>query len=227
MYYESVTKDNADFSDGLARYLRGSGGSAAGKIAVWAWAAMRVMDYLQTLPTVDKKNIGVAGHSRLGKTALVTAAYDRRFAFVHSNGSGACGAALFSLVNESAEHISDLFFRFPYWFCDNFRKYEGKERELPYDQDELLGLIAPRCLSVGSAEQDLWVNPAAEHACAAKASVKWQEKGCTGLKTPEKVEVGRNYHDGKVGYYVRKGTHYWSREDWARTLSFFDKNLNR
>lgn len=40
-----------------------------GKIALWAWAALRVMDYLQTREYVDLKNVAVVGHSRLGKTA--------------------------------------------------------------------------------------------------------------------------------------------------------------
>ena len=67
----------------------------AGKIAMWAWAAQRVMDYAQTLVDVlDLKNGVVCGHSRLGKTALLAAATDERFAFVYSNNSGCSGAAV-------------------------------------------------------------------------------------------------------------------------------------
>ncbi len=208
-YYEA-TADNADFDNGVAKALRGVGDSAPGKIMMWAWSAMRVMDYLQTLDTVDKRNVAIVGHSRLGKTALVTAALDERFAFVHSNDSGAGGAALFSMVNESAEHIEDLVSSFYYWFCPNFRKYVGKEKEMPFDQDELISLIAPRVVSIGSAEEDLWANPEAECKSTEKASKKW-------------VELEKSAE--KVGYYVRKGKHYLSREDWNRFLSFFDKHI--
>ncbi len=225
--YENITEDNGDFQSGLAKFLKDTDSDTApGKIAMWAWGAMRVMDYLQTLNTVDKYNIGLVGHSRLGKTALLTAAFDERFAFVHSNESGAGGAALFGMANEKSEHIGDLIRVFPFWFCENFKKYIDCETNLPYDQDELLKLIAPRVLSVGSAVKDLWANPHAECQCAKRASEKWESLGHKGLTLPEAEEFGVNYHDGKVGYYVRQGTHYLSREDWNRLLSFFDKNLN-
>ena len=59
--------------------------SDAGKIAMWAWAAMRVMDYVMTLPEIDRDNIAVIGHSRLGKTALLCAkSAQARNSSVHS-----------------------------------------------------------------------------------------------------------------------------------------------
>ena len=65
--YQSVTSDN-NMPDGLARIYAPNG--EIGKISLWAWAAMRIMDYLQTRDDIDLANIGVVGHSRLGKTAL-------------------------------------------------------------------------------------------------------------------------------------------------------------
>ncbi len=210
--YRDVTADNGDFNDGLAAALKGEGGAAPGKIIMWAWAAMRVMDYLTTLPTVDTANIAVVGHSRLGKTALVTAAFDSRFTFCHSNDSGTGGAALFSMENEQSEHIADLVKNFPYWFCPRFRELIGKERALPYDQDRLLSLIAPRVLSVGSAEEDLWANPPAEKACAELAAAAWRTSAAAAAPAP-------------VNYYVRPGKHYFSRDDWQQLLHFFDKHI--
>ena len=81
-----MTKDNDDFRDGLAGVLFENGvrgADDAGKIAMWAWGAHRVMDYAETL--TDMLDLGcatVCGHSRLGKTALVAGAMDERFAFV-------------------------------------------------------------------------------------------------------------------------------------------------
>ena len=47
---------------------------------------------------------------------------------------------------------------------------------------------------------------------------------CTYTKNFAKPELGRIYGD-KVTYYVRKGKHYLSRDDWQRFLSVFDRNL--
>ena len=78
--YQSITSDT-NTPDGLAEIYAPNG--ETGKISLWAWAAMRIMDYLQTRDDIDLANIGVVGHSRLGKTALWTAANDERFRFVH------------------------------------------------------------------------------------------------------------------------------------------------
>ena len=75
--YQDVTSDDGDFTNGLAGVIyKGKERTpySPGKIAMWAWAAMRVMDFLQTRDEVDKDNICVCGHSRLGKTALLTGA---------------------------------------------------------------------------------------------------------------------------------------------------------
>lgn len=45
-----------------------------GKIAVWAFGASKVMDYLQTVAQLDHARIAVIGHSRLALTALWCAA---------------------------------------------------------------------------------------------------------------------------------------------------------
>jgi hypothetical protein len=95
--YHDVVRDNADFADGLAGCLFENGQRKAtdpGKIALWAWAAQRMMDYAQTREELDHSRGIVCGHSRLGKTALLAAATDERFAMAYSNDSGCAGAAL-------------------------------------------------------------------------------------------------------------------------------------
>ncbi len=49
-------------------------------LARWAWAAMRAVDYLYTMPEVDKTKIAISGHSRNAKMALLAAAFDERIA---------------------------------------------------------------------------------------------------------------------------------------------------
>lgn len=207
--------------------LRGKDSKTApGKIMMWAWGAMRILDYLLTRKEVDGKNVGVCGHSRLGKTALVTAAFDQRFAFAHSNCSGRCGANLFSYDDQNSEHVFNIVKNFGFWFCDNFHDFVGNESGIDFDQDQLVSLIAPRVVSIGSAAEDLWANPAGEFACLKKATATWEKFGFPHRDFPESAILGVNYESSRTRYSVREGKHYFSRADWNGFLPFFAKNLN-
>ncbi|MDD2418636.1 MAG: hypothetical protein PHR18_05540 [Oscillospiraceae bacterium] len=220
--YKDVTSDDGDFSDGLAGVWyegRERHGDDPGKIALWAWAAMRVMDYIQTLGGVDAGNVTVVGHSRLGKTALLAGGLDERFAGVISNNSGCSGAAI-SRGNRG-ETIAVICDRFPYWFCPNYRRYAGNETAMPFDQHYLLALTAPRRLYVASSAEDLWADPTGEFLGAAAASEAWEKKGEVGLICPDRLpETGEVFAQGMIGYHVRPGRHYFSRYDWQRYMEF-------
>lgn len=161
--YKDVTQDNGDMTEGLAGVLYKDGTRKAndpGKIAMWAWAAQRVMDYAQTLDNLDMSKNIVCGHSRLGKTALLAAATDERFQYAYSNDSGCAGAAI--TRDKQGETVADICNKFSYWFCENYQKYIGKEHEMPFDQHFLIASIAPRYVCVGSAVEDVWADPTSE-----------------------------------------------------------------
>lgn len=226
--YTDVTSDNGDFTDGLAGlYYQGKerGPTSPGKIAFWSWAAMRVMDYLQGLDRVDKRCIAVAGHSRLGKTALLTGALDERFACAVSNDSGSSGAALSR--GKQGETVALIYHRLGYWFCENFAKYADNEAALPFDQHFLLALAAPRRVYVASAEEDLWADPVSEFLSCAAASEAYALLGEPGLVCPDRLPAaGEHLHGGRVGYHMRKGCHYFSRYDWNAYMDYILKHKN-
>lgn len=224
MCYNDVTSDDNDFTNGFAALFDREKEGSAGKIVLWAYAAMRIADYLGTREETDMENLAVVGHSRLGKTAIVTAAFDERFKFCHSNCSGTCGAAAFFMRTKESEPISVISSVFPHWFSKGFSKYSDKEKEMPFEQYMLMSLIAPRVLSVGSAVEDLWANPPAEMCSAAKASEIWKLYGEQPLKEETDPEIGKIYGD-KVTYYVRERKHYLSRDDWRRILEIFDRRI--
>ena len=222
--YQDVAKDSADFRFGMAKYLsKGRRAlSAPGKIAMWAWSCMRVMDYLTSLDDVDLDHVAVIGHSRLGKTALLAGAMDERFRYVISNDSGCTGAALSR--NKEGESIEQITDRFPYWFCPKYRRYAGKENELPLDQHYLLSLIAPRHLMIGSAEDDLWAGPKNEFLSAVAANEAYALYGMKGLVHHDALpSPDTELDEGDCLYHYRRGGHYLSRLDWNAYMDFIDK----
>lgn len=110
---------------------------------------------------------------------------------------------------------------FPYWFCGNYKLYNGHAERLPVDQHMLLALVAPRLLYLASATEDLWSDPEAEFDGAAAASPAWQALGCEGLGCAALPAPGSPSHTGRIGYHVRAGGHALTREDWALFCDFW------
>lgn len=221
-HYTDITTDDDDFSTGLAGMLGPREEHSPGKLAMWAWAAMRVMDYIQELAFIDSNRVAVLGHSRLGKTALLAGALDPRFSLVISNDSGSCGAALSR--GKEGENIDDITRRFPYWFCPAHRQYAKKEEELPFDQHFLLAASAPRKVYVCSAKEDSWADPVSEFLGCIAASPAWEAMGLPGFSAPDRLPLsGESFHQGSIGYHIRKGGHDLIREDWQNFMAFFRK----
>ena len=225
--YEDVTKDNADFTSGLAGVLYENGERGthdAGKIAMWAWAAQRVMDYAEKEDRLDKSCAIVCGHSRLGKTALLCGATDERFKFVHSNNSGCSGAAI--TRDKEGETVEVITRVFPFWFCENYKQYANRESDMPFDQHYLIASVAPRYAYVASAWEDKWADPASEMLSCVAATPAYEKFGLNGLVSEDRLpQIGDLWHDGNVGYHLRSGLHYFSREDWNKLIAFINQKM--
>ena len=225
--YKDITSDDVNFRNGLSKLLspKRRGMTAPGKIAMWAWTAMRVMDYVETLDTIDTDNVAVIGHSRLGKTALLTGAYDNRFKYVISNDSGCSGAAV--TRGKGGENIASIITNFPHWFCPRYKKYASNEDALPYDQHFLLAASLPRHVLIGSAEKDHWADPKSEFISAYLAGEVCEKiYGVPGLvhggKTPIEPCV---LNEGRIHYHMRLGYHYLSREDWNNYIQYIKMHM--
>jgi hypothetical protein len=132
-----------------------------GALRAWAWGGSRALDYFETDRDVDAKQVGVEGHSRFGKAALVAMAYEPRFAIAYISSSGAGGATLARRhFGEQLENVAG-----PgeyHWMAGNYIKYAGTltPNDLPVDMHELIALCAPRPVFIGggATEGDGWAD---------------------------------------------------------------------
>jgi len=171
---------------GLANYGQPRKLEDWGALRAWAWGASRALDYLATDTAVDAHQVGVQGHARYGKAALVAMAYDQRFAVAYVSSSGVAGAKLsrrnFGEVLENVT-ASDQY----HLMAGNFIRYAGTlgVKDLPVDAHELIALCAPRpvYISSGTPERDSWSDPRGTFMAAAAAGPVYRLLGQKDLAT--------------------------------------------
>ncbi len=194
---------------------------SAGVLKGWALFASVVIDCLLSFGLISETKIGICGHSRGGKTALLCAAYDERFSFACANNSGCSGAAL--TYGKTGENIRKITERFPFWFCKNYAGYADKDNEMLYDQDALLSLIAPGLVYVTSSSKDKWACPKNEFLSCLSATKIYREYGKIGLLADNPPKINEPYHGGDIGYHIKRGKHSFAYYDWMQMLAFLKK----
>jgi hypothetical protein len=146
----------------------------------------------------------------------------RRGPIVISVQSGEGGASIMRrLFGETIARINE---HFPYWFCDRYKTYNGRENDLPVDAHELVALIAPRPVYVSSATEDLWSDPRGEFLAALNAEPVYHLFGSAGLGVtempPPDTSVGQI-----IGYHIRTGKHSVTSADWEHYLTFASRHF--
>lgn len=230
-YHESyMDPDTDDFSDGIhAAYGRvAEPAHSWGTLAAWSWGLRRCIDYLVTDGAIDAEKICVTGHSRRGKTALLTAALDERVAVVNPHQSGTGGMALSR--NNDEETVERINRVFPHWFCDAFSWFDDNESKLPVDQHLLVSLVAPRALIDTGGLQDTWANyeSALKNIRAADAVYKFL--GAPGIRG-EGMVLGPAELDpeetGNLMQFRLDSKHTLNRDYWKGILDFADIQFGR
>jgi hypothetical protein len=191
-----------------------------GTIAAWAWGLQRAVDYLVTDTEVDSHHIALVGHSRLGKAAMLAGAFDDRVALVIPLQAG-CGGTAPSrgTVGESVQRINTSF---PHWFCDEFKKFNTQTNLLPFDQNCLIALCAPRPVLLGAAVEDTWANPSGAFDMLKSADKVYRFVGADGLSAQTMPETN-HLIDSNLGFFIRPGKHSMTKLDWQYFLDFADK----
>ncbi len=199
-----------------------------GALRAWAWGASRALDYFETDKAVNAKQVGIEGHSRYGKAALVTMAYDQRFAIAYVSSSGEGGAKLHRRNwGELVENVAGI--NEYHWMAGNFLKYAGPLtwNDLPVDSHELVALCAPRpvLISAGSAEHgDGWVDAKGMFLAAAGAGPVYTLLGKKDMGTTEFPPIETTLIDGDVAFRQHSGGHT-PAPNWPTFLTFASRYL--
>jgi hypothetical protein len=200
-----------------------------GALRAWAWGASRMLDYLETDKAVDAKRVGIEGLSRYGKAALVTMAYDQRFAIALIGSSGAGGAKL--LRRNFGETVENLAATSEYhWMAGNFLKYAGPliPKDLPVDAHELIALAAPRpvFISCGSPQvEGGWVDDKGQFMAEVAAGPVYELLGKKGLGTTEMPPMGTSLLAGDLAFRQHEGGHT-DAPNWPAFLQFASHHMN-
>jgi lysophospholipase L1-like esterase len=212
-----------------------------GALCAWAWGASRGLDYLETDKAVDAKHVGIEGVSRYGKAALVTMAFDTRFALVLVGSSGEGGAKLHRRnFGEAVENLTSA--GEYHWMAGNFLKYGASEAtfgsknagDLPVDAHELIALCAPRLtfISYGVPEKGdaKWLDQQGSFMATVAAGPVFRLLGAKDLGVPEDYHttkmplVKTGLLDGELAWRQHDGGHT-DGPNWKYFITWADKFL--
>lgn len=192
-----------------------------GALRAWAWGASRAMDYFETDKTVDAKKVAIEGHSRYGKAAIVTLAYDKRFAIGFISSSGEGGAKLHR--RNAGEIVENVAGSGEYhWMAGNFIKYAGPLHwnDLPVDAHELIALCAPRPVFISAGQKgDAWVDARGMFMAAVAAGPVYTLLGKKDMGTMTFPPAETTLTDGDIAFRQHSGGHT-PAPNWPTFLDF-------
>ena len=197
-----------------------------GALRAWAWGASRALDYFETDKSVDAKRVAIEGLSRYGKAALVTMAYDPRFAIGFIGSSGEGGAKI--LRRTFGEQVENIAASGEYhWMAGNFLKYAGPltPNDLPVDAHELIALCAPRpvFISTGSPKvEGNWVDAKGMFLGGVGAGPVYRLLGKKDLGTTEFPAIETAVTDGDIAFRSHNGGHT-TGPNWPTFLTFAER----
>ena len=183
-----------------------------GLLQGWAWGVSRIVDYLETDPSIDKTKLIVTGVSRTGKSALVAGAFDDRLAMVApvaSSGGGTPAYRFSGAERGGKEGLSEMMRKYPNWFSPHLHEFWGQPDRLPFDEHWFIALAAPRPFIAleGTRDQNVNANGVRQSFLVAMPAFQF-------LKVPD-----------RLGVSWADRLHGMVQGDWDALLAFADKYL--
>lgn len=208
-----------------------------GALSAWGWGASRLLDYMESDKAIDARRVGVTGHSRYGKAALVGMAFDERIAIGYISSSGQGGAKLHRRkYGETIENVANSFY---HWMAGNYLKYTARWDTMPVDSHELIALCAPRpvFLSAGNNPgpvnpdgtvpvNDAWVDAKGSFLAAVGAGPVYKLLGAKDLGTTTFPPIDTAIVDGDLGFRQHTGGHT-PGPTWPTFIEFASRHFER
>lgn len=203
-----------------------------GAMAAWSWGVGRIMDELSKDKSIAIDKIGVTGHSRYGKTALLAMVYEPRLSIAYVSCSGVLGAA--PMRTNWGENLEVIASEGSYhWAAGNIFQWVGPLNEgeymprkralLPMDAHALLSLVAPRPVFINAGNTDHWANPIGMYCTCRDASPVYALYGLNGLIMPDRTPIAdKDYIDGNIGFRLHNGGHN-DLQDWPAFGRFAER----
>ncbi|WP_029033800.1 acetylxylan esterase [Salinimicrobium terrae] len=197
-----------------------------GALRAWAWGATKALDYFEKDQDVNSSKVAIEGLSRYGKAAMVTMAYDDRFAIGFIGSAGAGGTKI--LRRNFGEQVENLASSAEYhWFAPNFIKYAGPLTvdDLPVDAHHLIALAAPRPVFISTGDPAVegnWVDARGMFLAAVNASPVYELLNEKGLGTTNFPDVGQFLSDGKIAFRIHEGGHT-VEPNWPYFIQFAER----
>jgi predicted dienelactone hydrolase len=149
------------------------------------WNHIRAVDLLQSLPQVDRKRIGVIGHSLGGHNALFVAAFDTRIKAVVTS----CGFnSFFAYAGGDLTGWSHA------GYMPRIATVYGKDpKRMPFDFTEVLASLAPRPVFINAplADDNFPVNGVRD--CVSAAEPVYQLLGAQDKLTAQHPDCGHDF----------------------------------
>lgn len=200
-----------------------------GALRAWGWGASRLLDYFETRSEIDIHRIGISGHSRYGKAALVTMAFDPRFAIGYISSSGEGGA------KPSRRHWGELTENVTapseyHWMAGNFLRYGSLKttNDLPVDSHDLIALCAPRAVFLSAGTQqagDGWADARGSFLAAFAAGPVYKLLGTPDLGTTTQPPVLSEVGNGPLAFRQHDQGHT-PAPNWPFFLDFMQREMN-
>jgi dienelactone hydrolase len=194
-----------------------------------AWSVQLVMDYLETVPQIDRKRVALFGYSRDGKMATMAAALDERIGALVAGSTGVGGILPWRDAGErgTGEGIETTTRMFPDWFHPRLRFFSGREDRLPVDGNSLVALLAPRpCLmeyGLNDEVSNSWGSEHTYHSAIAVYQLLGRPDGLGLLRVPgfhgaNDTDACLDWLDFQFGRPVRAWTNHflfpWNFAEW-------------